>query len=43
MRLFGLDYKQLLYHHNGQEQMITNGRPAKVVSEILEKPPETLS
>lgn len=35
MSLFGLDYQQLLYHHNGQEQMITNGRPARVVSDIL--------
>ncbi len=43
MRLFGLDYKQLLYHYNGQEQIITNGRPAKVVSPILENPPEDLS
>lgn len=43
MRLFGLDFKQLLYHYNGQEQIITNGRPAKVVSPILENPPEALS
>jgi len=41
MRLFGLDHKQLMYHHNGQEQIITNNRPAKVVSEILESPPTT--
>ncbi|QDV50024.1 DUF1501 domain-containing protein [Gimesia fumaroli] len=43
MRLFGLDYKELLYLHNGQEQIITNGRPAKVVAEILEQPPEMAS
>lgn len=43
MRLFGLDYKQLLFHYNGQEQIITNSRPAKVVSPILENPPEELS
>ncbi|QDU11514.1 DUF1501 domain-containing protein [Gimesia aquarii] len=43
MRLFGLDFKELLYHYNGQEQIITNGRPAKVVSPILENPPEALS
>lgn len=41
MRLFGLDYKNLLFLYNGQEQIITNGRPANVVSEILEKPPES--
>lgn len=42
MRLFGLDFKQLLYHYNGQKQIITNGRPAKVVAPILENPPKEL-
>ena len=36
LHLFGLDYRQLTYHHNGQEQIITNHRPASVVSEILD-------
>lgn len=35
MHLFGLDHKQLVYQHNGQQQVITNGREARVVSEIL--------
>ncbi len=39
MHLFGLDWRQLVYHHNGQEQIITNQRPAKVVSDILASPP----
>lgn len=43
MRLFGLDFKQLLYHYNGQEQIITNGRPAKIVTPILENLPKELT
>ena len=39
MHLFGIDHKQLLYHHNGQEQIITNRRPARVVTDIMESPP----
>ena len=39
MHLFGLDWRQLVYHHNGQEQIITNNRPASVVSDILKTPP----
>ncbi|MCA9006942.1 MAG: DUF1501 domain-containing protein, partial [Planctomycetaceae bacterium] len=35
MRLFGLDHQKLLFFYNGQEQIITNGRPARVVSDIL--------
>lgn len=38
MRLFGLDHQKLLFFYNGQEQMITNHRPARIVSEILNKP-----
>lgn len=33
--LFGLDWKKLIYHHNGQEQIITAGQQARVVQEIL--------
>ncbi len=39
MHLFGLDWRQLVYYHNGQEQIITNNRPAKVVGDILKTPP----
>ena len=35
MHLFGLDHEKLVYQHNGQEQIITSGRPARVVKEIL--------
>ncbi len=35
LHLFGLDHKQLAYHHNGQEAVITNNRPARVVPEVL--------
>jgi len=46
LHLFGLDYRQLIYHHNGQEQITTSQRPARVVSEILDSswstPNETL-
>jgi hypothetical protein len=37
LHLFGLDHKQLAYYFNGQEQIITNNRPARVVSEVLVK------
>ncbi|HQX49507.1 MAG TPA: DUF1501 domain-containing protein [Planctomycetaceae bacterium] len=35
MSLFGLDHTQVIYHHNGQPQVITANRPAKVVTDIL--------
>jgi hypothetical protein len=35
LHLFGLDHKQLAYYFNGQEQIITNNRPARVVQEVL--------
>jgi hypothetical protein len=38
MSLFGLDHSQVIYHHNGQPQVITANRPAKVVAEILKSP-----
>lgn len=34
-RLFGLDVQQLIYHHNGQPQIVTAGRESKVVNDIL--------
>lgn len=37
LHLFGLDHKQLVFHHNGQEQHLTNGRECRVVHEILKK------
>jgi len=33
--LLGLDHQRLVYHHNGREQKITDGRPARIVREIL--------
>ena len=36
LHLFGLDHTQLVYRHGGQVQQLTNGRPARVVQEILE-------
>ena len=35
---FGLDHTQLTYLHNGQEQQITNARPARIVTELLTHP-----
>jgi hypothetical protein len=35
MHQFGLDHSQLVYVNNGQEQVITSGRTARVVKEIL--------
>ncbi|MEQ9407290.1 MAG: DUF1501 domain-containing protein [Fuerstiella sp.] len=33
--LFGLDWNQLVYHHSGQPQVVTAGRSASVVQDIL--------
>jgi hypothetical protein len=35
LHLFGLDHTRLVYHYNGQEQKLTDNRPARVVSELL--------
>lgn len=35
LHLFGLDAEQLIYTTNGQEQILTAGRKARVVNEIL--------
>ena len=35
MHLFGLNSKELIYYHNGQPQIVTAGRDAKVVTDIL--------
>src|SRR6185436_20555033 len=35
LHLFGLDDTKLVYHHNGQEERITNTKPCQVVKEIL--------
>lgn len=35
MHLFGLDHSALTYHQNGQEQRLTDGKPCRVVKEIL--------
>ncbi len=35
LHLLGLDHEHLVYHANGREQRLTDGRPARVVREIL--------
>lgn len=35
MHLFGLDINDLVFLHNGQQQILSAGRPARVVREIL--------
>ena len=35
LHLFGIDHTKLLYHHNGQEERITDSKPCRVVKEIL--------
>lgn len=35
LHLFGLNSDELIFHHNGQQQTLTAGRPARVVTEIL--------
>ncbi|QEF98222.1 hypothetical protein Mal15_22710 [Stieleria maiorica] len=32
---FGLDWNDLVFHHNGRQEILTAGRPARVVDEIL--------
>jgi len=32
---FGLDHNELVYHHGGQTQKLTNDRPARVVRELI--------
>ena len=35
LHLLGLDHTRLTYQHNGREQRLTDGRPARLVKEIL--------
>jgi hypothetical protein len=35
LHLMGLDHQNLVYHANGRQQKITDGRPARVIQEIL--------
>ncbi len=35
MHLFGLDHDRLVYHANGRDHRLTDGRPARIVKEIL--------
>ncbi len=35
MHLFGLNWEELLFYNNGQKQIVTAGRKARVVSEII--------
>jgi hypothetical protein len=36
LHLFGLDHTRLVYHLGGREQRLTDGRPARVVKEVLQ-------
>lgn len=35
MHLFGMDHSRLVFHFNGQQQHLTDGKPCRVVKEIL--------
>jgi Protein of unknown function (DUF1501) len=35
LQLFGLDHNRLVYHANGREQRLIDGRDARIVKEIL--------
>jgi hypothetical protein len=35
LHLFGLDHNRLVYYHNGQEQLLTDKKPARVIKDIL--------
>jgi hypothetical protein len=35
LHLFGFDHAELAFHYNGQQQHITDGKPCRVVREIL--------
>jgi hypothetical protein len=35
LHLLGLDHTRLVYRSNGREQRLTDGRPARVLQEIL--------
>ena len=35
LHLLGLDHDKLVYHHGGKPQKLTDGRPSRVVKEIL--------
>ena len=38
LHLFGLDHEHVKYHINGRDQRLTDGRPARIVKEILRLP-----
>jgi len=35
LHLFGLDHQELLFQRNGQDERLTDGRPCRIVSEVL--------
>jgi hypothetical protein len=35
LHLLGIDHSRLVYQSNGREQRLTDGRPARVLGEIL--------
>jgi Protein of unknown function (DUF1501) len=36
LNLMGLDHQKLVYYANGREQRLTDGRPARVVRDVLQ-------
>jgi Protein of unknown function (DUF1501) len=38
LRQFGLDHQKLVFHYNGRDQSLTNGREARVLNEIIKAP-----
>jgi len=39
LHLCGLNWRKLVYHQNGREEIITDHRLARVVADILTRPP----
>src|SRR5687768_18471399 len=35
LHLLGIDHERLVYHHGGRPQRLTDGRPARVVRDVL--------
>ena len=35
---FGLDHEKLVFQHNGRAKTLTDGRPARVIKEIINTP-----
>lgn len=35
LHLFGFDHHELRFHHNGQQQLLTDGKPCRVVRDLI--------